>query len=66
MFIQKFLGKEEIENSKSDIQWGAEVPFGPYLAIAGIIYYNGASFVIDAWFYPISWLFDNTSIVGAF
>lgn len=66
MFIQKFLGKEEIENSKSDIKWGAEVPFGPYLAIAGIIYYIGISSVIDAWFYPISWLFGNTSVVGAF
>ena len=66
MLIQKFLKRGEVKESESEIQWGAEVPFGPYLAIAGIIYFAGASSLIDPWFYPILWLFDNTSIFGAF
>jgi leader peptidase (prepilin peptidase)/N-methyltransferase len=66
MLIQKFFKRGKVEESESEIQWGAEVPFGPYLAIAGIIYFCGAFSVIDPWFSPILWLFDNTSIVGAF
>ncbi len=66
MFIQKFLPRGDKNNSESEIQWGAEVPFGPYLAISGIIYFAGASSVIDPWFDPILGLFYNTSEVEAF
>jgi leader peptidase (prepilin peptidase) / N-methyltransferase len=66
MLVQKFLEKNKINHSDPEIQWGAEVPFGPYLAIAGIIYFTGASSIIDPWFDPILWFFDNSYIVTAF
>lgn len=67
MIFQKCFSKStENENSDKNLQWGAEVPFGPYLAIGGIIYLGGASEVIDSWFDPILWFFDNTSLLKAF
>ena len=67
MIFQKSFSKStENENSDKSLQWGAEVPFGPYLAIGGIVYLGGASEVIDSWFDPILWFFDNTSLLKAF
>ena len=62
MLIQKFLQKSGKKiNSNQELQWGGEVPFGPYLAVAGIFYFAGASDLIDPWFEPILWFFNNTS-----
>jgi leader peptidase (prepilin peptidase)/N-methyltransferase len=67
MIFQKSVSAStENENSDKNLQWGAEVPFGPYLAIGGIVYLGGASEVIDSWFDPILWFFDNTSLLKAF
>lgn len=67
MLFQRLLrkGGKQI-NSDQELQWGGEVPFGPYLAVAGIFYFAGASVLIDPWFDPILWFFDNTSAVSAF
>ena len=64
MIFQKIITKANgHEISDKNLQWGAEVPFGPYLAIGGIIYLGGASELIDSWFDPILWFFDNTSLL---
>ena len=67
MLSQKFLSKRSPQSSsEQDLQWGAEVPFGPYLAIAGMVYFGGASSFIDPWFDAILWFFHNTSLVETF
>lgn len=67
MLLQKFFSKSNSQNSSEQkLQWGAEVPFGPYLAISGMVYFGGANSVIDPWFDPILWFFNNTSSVTAF
>lgn len=67
MLFQRLLqkGGKQI-NSDQELRWGGEVPFGPYLAVAAIFYFAGASVLIDPWFDPILWFFDNTSVVSAF
>ena len=66
ILLQKVLQKKEVGDSDPEIHWGAEVPFGPYLAIAAIIYFVGASSIIDPWFEPILWFFDNSYTVETF
>ena len=64
MLSQRFLSKRVPQRrSEQELQWGAEVPFGPYLAVAGMVYFGGASSFIDPWFDPILWFFHNTSLL---
>ena len=64
MLSQRFFSKRGPQSSsEQELQWGAEVPFGPYLAIAGMVYFGGASSFIDPWFDPILWFFHNTSLL---
>ena len=66
MLLQKLFTRTDKMNREGHLEWGGEVPFGPYLAIGGMIYFSGASSIIDPWFDPILWLFDNTSFSMVF
>lgn len=53
-----FKSKTSVE-SGAKLVMGAEVPFGPYLAVAGLFYFLGASTYVDSFFEPILWLFNT-------
>lgn len=58
-----FGGKKEIEptledaDGEEDLQFGAQVPFGPMLALAGLIYFLGFDQFVDAYFAEFASLF---------
>ena len=41
---------DEDDSEEEDVQFGAHVPFGPMLATAGLIYFLGFNFHVDAYF----------------
>lgn len=41
---------EQEEKGEEDLQFGAQVPFGPLLALGGLIYFLGFSQYVDAYF----------------
>ncbi len=43
-------GEEEDNAGEEELQFGAQVPFGPLLALAGLIYFLGFSKYVDAYF----------------
>ncbi len=45
------------EEEEENIQFGAQVPFGPMLAVAGLIYFLGFSRYVDAYFAEFSSFF---------
>lgn len=51
MFFQRIKVSQPSEISHSKIEWGAEIPFGPFIALAGLIYHVYASVYVDTWFY---------------
>jgi leader peptidase (prepilin peptidase)/N-methyltransferase len=50
MFFQRLKTSQSSESSHSKIEWGGEIPFGPFLAFAGLIYHVYASVYVDLWF----------------
>jgi prepilin signal peptidase PulO-like enzyme (type II secretory pathway) len=52
MLLLSRLGsrKEDLERGDPKIEWGMEVPFGPFLAIAAILFWVGARFWVEEWF----------------
>jgi leader peptidase (prepilin peptidase)/N-methyltransferase len=67
MVIQKVFFRKVVVEKEENLNWGAEVPFGPYLAIAGLLYFAaGVSSYVDPWFDPILWFFDDTFLQGSF
>jgi len=67
MVIQKVFFRKVVADKEENLNWGAEVPFGPYLAIAGLLYFAaGLSSYVDPWFDPILWFFDDTLLQGSF
>jgi leader peptidase (prepilin peptidase)/N-methyltransferase len=51
-------GKEEAES----ITWGQEVPFGPYLALAGLLYLICIRSWVEGWFDSIVLVFQGYSL----
>ena len=51
-------GKEDAES----ITWGQEVPFGPYLALAGLLYLTCIRSWVDGWFDSIVLVFQGYSL----
>ena len=50
LLITKYLKKEEIALEDKKVAWGMEIPFGPFLGIAALIYFLGLEIYVDAWF----------------
>ena len=48
--ITKYLKKEEVALEDKKVAWGMEIPFGPFLGIAALIYFLGLEIYVDAWF----------------
>ena len=44
------LRDEQAEDAVSALGWGVEIPFGPFLATAALLYLFGLSEYVDAWF----------------
>ena len=59
MLVGRFLPKKE--ESKDSLQWGQEVPFGPYLALAALIYLLALRPWVDDWFDSLFWVFRQAS-----
>ena len=47
-------GTNEDAEGEEDVQFGAQVPFGPMLAVAGLIYFLGFDRFVDAYFAEIA------------
>ena len=50
LLITKYLKKEEVALEDEKVVWGMEIPFGPFLGIAALIYFLGLEIYVDAWF----------------
>ncbi len=50
-------GEGETAGEEEEIQFGAQVPFGPMLAVAGLIYFLGFDRYVDAYFAEFSGYF---------
>ena len=50
LLITKYLKKEEVALEDKKVVWGMEIPFGPFLGIAALIYFLGLEIYVDAWF----------------
>ena len=46
-------------NSVDGISWGKEIPFGPYLALAALLYLLGIRPWVDAWFDSLGWILSG-------
>ena len=50
MVLQNFKKKSSKQDPPADqISWGREIPFGPYLAIATLLYLGGMNHWVDPW-----------------
>jgi len=56
MIFQK-VRRIEQANEDMEISWGAEIPFGPFLAMAGLFYLLYFSESVDNWLNPIQSIF---------
>lgn len=56
MIFQK-VRRIEQANEEMEISWGAEIPFGPFLAMAGLFYLVYFSESVDNWLNPIESIF---------
>ena len=59
MLLGRFLPKKD--ESKDSLKWGQEVPFGPYLALAALIYLLALRPWVDDWFDSLFWVFRQAS-----
>lgn len=50
MIISKFLKKSNANQESDQLGWGMEVPFGPFLGLAGLFYFLGLQEFVDDWF----------------
>lgn len=50
MIISKFLKKSNANQEPDQLGWGMEVPFGPFLGLAGLFYFLGLQVFVDDWF----------------
>ncbi len=59
MLVGRFLPKKD--ESKDSLKWGQEVPFGPYLALAALLYLLVLRPWVDDWFDSLFWVFRQAS-----
>ena len=59
MLVGRFLPKKD--ESKDSLKWGQEVPFGPYLALAALLYLLALRPWVDDWFDSLFWVFRQAS-----
>lgn len=59
MLVGRFLPKKD--ESKDSLKWGQEVPFGPYLALAAVLYLLVLRPWVDDWFDSLFWVFRQAS-----
>ena len=45
-----FLKKANSNQESDKLGWGMEVPFGPFLGLAGLFYFLGLQAFVDSWF----------------
>ena len=57
ILLIKHFGKLGSKNGSFEIRWGGEIPFGPFLAIAGVFYFVYAYDYVDNWLSPIELIF---------
>ena len=50
-------GDADEEGEDEEVQFGAQVPFGPMLAVAGLIYFLGFDVHVDAYFAQFAEMF---------
>jgi leader peptidase (prepilin peptidase) / N-methyltransferase len=63
MLVGRFSSKEKEEDETGEtLTWGQEVPFGPYLALAGLIYLLAMRPWVDDWFDSLFWVFRQASL----
>ena len=60
MLLGRFSSKEGEEGEA--LSWGQEVPFGPYLALAALIYLVAIRPWVDDWFDSLTWVFNQASL----
>ena len=53
------LRSGEGEN-EDGLSWGKEIPFGPYLALAALLYLLGIRPWVDAWFDSLGWILSGS------
>ncbi len=59
MLLGRFLPQKD--ESKDSLKWGQEVPFGPYLALAALLYLLALRPWVDDWFDSLFWVFRQAS-----
>ena len=59
MLLGRFLPQKD--ESKDSLKWGQEVPFGPYLALAALLYLLALRPWVDEWFDSLFWVFRQAS-----
>lgn len=59
MLISRLMPKKS--GRERELSWGQEVPFGPYLALAGLIYLLGIRPWVDDWFEALSMILSFPS-----
>ena len=59
MVISKI--KNNSKDEQESLGWGQEVPFGPYLALAGLLYLIGIRSWVDSWFDSFLVVFRSSS-----
>lgn len=63
MLVGRFSSKDSEEGDEGEaLTWGQEVPFGPYLALAGLIYLIVLRPWVDNWFDSLFWVFSQPSL----
>ena len=63
MLLGRFSSKEGKEGEEGEaLSWGQEVPFGPYLALAALIYLVAIRPWVDDWFDSLTWVFNQASL----
>ena len=50
MIYKKFFGSRYAATNEDNIDWGMEVPFGPFLGIAALLYFLGIRDLVEDWF----------------
>ena len=50
MIYKKFFGSRYASTNEDNIDWGMEVPFGPFLGIAALLYFLGIRDLVEDWF----------------
>ena len=47
--FQSLQKKSQSKKAESQLGWGQEVPFGPFLALAAMLYFGGGNSWVEPW-----------------